>query len=145
MKKSLLIALLIAFAAACGSQQPAATVSPPTTIPTFAYLTPTPFAVIATALATETEQQQSSAVDPTAVALGANRYTALGCDTCHGAQGQGNGSQGPALVPMTLSEDDFITFLRTGGKLGNAHLFASNRLSDEGAHNLYLYVKSLGS
>ena len=30
-----------------------------------------------------------------------------------------------------------------GGTLGNAHLFAGNKLSATGAHNLYLYVLSL--
>ena len=144
MKKTLLITLFVLLVAACSSQN-ATPLPTPTQIPTFAYSTPTPFSIISTAVATETDQQQTAALDPTAVAKGSNRYTALTCDQCHGDKGQGNGSKGPAIVPMTLSESDFITFLRTGGNMGNAHLYASNRLSDDGAHNLYLYLKSLAS
>ena len=145
MKKTLLILTLVVFVAACSGQN-ATPLPTPTQIPTFAYLTPTPFAAIATAVATEVNNQtESAAIDPTAVARGASRYTALTCDQCHGDKGQGNGDKGPALVPETLSENDFITFLRTGGKMGSAHLYASNRLSDEGAHNLYVYLKSVTS
>ncbi len=144
MKKTLLATLLLLlFVAACNSKN-ATPLPSPTTIPTYAYASPTPFAIMSTVAASTSEAQQV-AFDPTDVAHGQAKYTQLGCDQCHDADGKGNGSKGPALVPMTLSEDDFMTMLRTGGKLGNAHLFASNRLSDTFGHYLYLYVKSLSS
>jgi hypothetical protein len=44
-----------------------------------------------------------------------------------------------------VTQDQFIDFLRSGGTLGNAHLYSTNRLSDAGGKNLYLYVLSLGT
>ncbi len=147
MKKTLLASLmlmLVLLIAACGSSQKATPMPTVTPVPSYVYTVPTAVAAISTvAAATPALTQESVAVDPTDIAHGENRYTALGCDSCHGADGKGNGDKGPALVPMTLDETDFMTVLRTGGKLGNAHLFASNRLSDDFAHYLYEYLKSL--
>ena len=146
MKKTLLVSLLVVLvAAACSGAANAPTPIPlPTTIPAYNYVSPTPITVIVTAVATDTAVT-AEAGDTAAVTAGLSRYTALNCGSCHGDKGQGNGDKGPTLIGMTLSEDDFISFLRSGGKLGSKHQYASNRLSDTGAHNLYQYVKSLSS
>lgn len=156
MKKGLPVSLLlILFMAACGggsasTATPFPTVTP---IPLFQYVSPTPvstiFAVAATATpATESTAEATAAVqsiDPKVVEAGKGRYVALTCGECHGEVGEGAGDKGPALVPMTMSQDDFITLLRSGGKLGSKHQYATNRLSDRGAQNLYFYLVSLGT
>ncbi len=141
MKKTLLFSLiLMVFIAACGG--PTATPLPTsTTIPIYNYVSPTPNPQIATAVATETPQ---AAVDAQVIALGRDRYVALNCAECHGDNGQG-AEKGSVLVGYSASEADFVTFMRTGGKMGSAHQYAANKLSDQGAENLYAYLKSLTS
>jgi mono/diheme cytochrome c family protein len=143
MKRNLMISLFaLLLTAACGGGQSAAPLPSPTQIPTYRYVTPT-----AMLLATEqvTEVSAAATADTEAISQGQGRYVALKCNDCHGENGQGNGDKGPTLVGLTLSQDDFINFLRSGGKLGAAHQFASNRLSVKGAQNLYLYLQSLSS
>lgn len=142
MKKTLLFSLiLMVFIAACGGQT-ATPLPTPTTIPIYNYVSPTPNAQIATAIATEAAQVAS--VDAQTIARGKDRYVALNCAECHGDKGQGT-QKGSVLVGYSASEADFVTFLRTGGKLGSAHQYAANKLSDQGAENLYAYLKSLTS
>jgi mono/diheme cytochrome c family protein len=68
----------------------------------------------------------------------------LECGKCHGANGEG-AADGPALIGLTLDEEDFISFLHSGGKLGSEHQYSTNRLSDSGGRNLSHYLLSLGS
>lgn len=84
------------------------------------------------------------ALDPVAVERGKGRYEALECGSCHGVNGEGT-DEGPALAGTELSQDEFITFLRTGGTIGNDHLYSTNRLSESGGRNLYIYVLSLSA
>lgn len=147
LKKAQLLAVLaVALLVASCSNQPAGTPIPTRTqIPTFAYVSPTPVAQVATAIATQSAVQvsteEASALDPAAVEAGLGRYTALECASCHGENGAGGDA--PALVGITMSQDDFLTYMRNGGPLGTAHQYQSNRLSDRGAANLYIYLKSL--
>jgi len=90
------------------------------------------------ALASNNDQS----LDPERVARGQDRYEALECGLCHGANGEGT-DQGSPLVGITLSEEDFITLLRSGGDVGTSHQYSSNRLSDSGGRNLYQYILSL--
>jgi mono/diheme cytochrome c family protein len=99
---------------------------------------------MATAEVNATEAAAAT-VDPDTIVQGQARYVALKCADCHGENGEGSGDKGPTLVGLTLGQDDFITFMRSGGKLGTAHQYASNRLSLKGAQNLYQYLKSLSS
>jgi mono/diheme cytochrome c family protein len=149
--------ILIALIAlvACSPQQRApassdANVEPTTTqtpfaFPTYAYNEPTQVPQIATAsAATATAAAVSDeSLDPVAVERGLGRYEALECGTCHGANGEGVEGQGAALTGITLSETDFIGFLRSGGTVGISHQYATNRLSESGAKNLYQYILSL--
>jgi mono/diheme cytochrome c family protein len=139
--------------AACGGQpasnQAAQTPEPTVTpFPTFNFQVPTALPQFATAAATARSSAESTAgvqavsLDPEAVERGKARYEALGCAACHGANGEGTDEGGP-LAGTTLTEGEFITVLRTGGGLGSFHLFAANRLSDSGGHNIYQYVLSL--
>ncbi|MCZ7542183.1 MAG: cytochrome c [Anaerolineae bacterium] len=149
-----LIALGALALAACGQgATPTArpTVSP---IPIYEYPTPTEAPALATlaaatATAAAAASTPTSALDPTAVARGQTNWERLECASCHGENGEGGaGSIGdivaPPLVGLTLTQQEFVTWLRTGGPLGNAHLFSTDRLSDTGSRNLYQFVLSLG-
>ena len=133
------------FALVLAACRPAATPTPPTTtpFPVFNYVSPTPQSVFLTDSAETPIPGGTPTLDSAKVALGQSRYTALACDSCHGADGKGT-DKGSSLIGMSLNQDDFITFLRSGGKMGSSHQYAANRLSDTGAGNLYLYVLSLG-
>lgn len=124
---------------------------PPTATPLPIYAaqaTPTEAPQVATAAAA-TASAPTPALDLTAVARGQTNWARLECARCHGENGEGGaGSIGdkvaPPLAGLTLTQDEFITWLRTGGTLGNAHLFSTDRLSDSGSRNLYQFVLSLG-
>lgn len=145
MKRYLLISLLVLLLAAACSNQPA-TQAPPTrtTIPTYNYISPTPVAQVATAVATQAAAQPSGGADAQAIEAGRGRYEALDCASCHGENGEGV-DDAPTLVGLALSQDDFVTYMRTGGPIGTDHQYQSNRLSDRGAVNLYHYLVSLSS
>ncbi len=51
--------------------------------------------------------------------------------------------EGKSLLQFNLSEEDFITFARSGGELGPSHQYSTNRLSSSGSRNLYQYLVSL--
>jgi hypothetical protein len=133
--------LLIFVLAAC---RPAATQTPPTAtpFPVFNYVSPTPQSVFLTEAVQSPTPGGSPTLDPDKVSLGQGRYVALACDSCHGADGKGT-DKGSSLIGMTMSQDDFITLLRSGGKMGSSHQYSSNRLSEAGGENLYVYVLSL--
>lgn len=145
---------------ACSPQAaatPTAVATEPTPFPTYNYVLPTSPPVFgamastaqATAEATTESNAQStvevgSELDPQAVERGQTRYEALACGTCHGADAAGT-DNGPSLLGPSLDEDAFISFLRTGGTVGSAHLYAANRLSDSGGHNIYQFIRSLSA
>ena len=137
----LLAAVLMLTACDGGAQQATATVPPTKTpFPTFAYVEPTKppaFEQDGEAAAEEAAME----LDPKLVGRGLGRYEALGCADCHGEGGAGG--QGGSLLDFALSEEDFITFVRSGGRLGTAHQFSTDRLSDSGSRNLYQYLLSL--
>ncbi len=136
---SLLVFLLSACRAAVTETAPT-----PTAFPTFSYVAPTVAAPVLTVGAEEATASSTLTPDPDKIELGKSRYVALDCGSCHGTKGEGT-AKGPALAGTKLTQDEFINMLRTGGKLGNDHLYSTNRLSDSGGKNLYLYVVSLGS
>jgi mono/diheme cytochrome c family protein len=144
---SILFPLLAMTLAACGAGQPTPTPLPtPTQIPTFAFEPPTAppqVATIGAASATAAATVVAGA-DPAKIEAGKGRYVALECGSCHGDAGQGT-DKGPRIAGTKLSEDEFINVLRSGGKLGNAHLFSTNRLSTTGGQNIYAFMLSLGS
>jgi len=145
---SITIGLIVPLLAACsGASASTETSRPPTVtpIPVYQYVAPTEPPQLATVAAQTAAAQQSSAgLDPEAVQRGRDRYTALECGTCHGDNGEGT-DQGSALAGTTLSQEDFISFLRSGGTVGPSHQYSTNRLSDNGGKNLYQYILSLSS
>lgn len=152
--KSKYISILInmvalVFAGACSSA-PAPTeparLSTPTPIPTFQFIQPTAAPQLATLAASTAAASGTNAseIDPEKVARGKDRYEALECGSCHGANGEGS-DDGSALVESNLNEEDFISFLRSGGTVGIIHQYSTNRLSDSGSRNLYAYILSLGT
>jgi mono/diheme cytochrome c family protein len=157
MRRIAVLASMCFFLAGCGAGAPSQstaepTLTPTSILPTHAFQQPTEPPAFATAsAATRTAEAVADAgagaasanLDPEAVERGRGRYEALACGDCHGANGEGGDA--PALAGTQLSEDEFITFLRTGGTIGNDHLYATNRLSTSGGVNLYLYILSLAN
>ena len=146
----LIFAALVA--AACGGDGPAGaapTDEPPTQtpFPTFAYVEPTkPPEFEQTGEETPSASDESAddavSLDPKRVERGLGRYVALECGACHGEAGEGS-DDGSSLLGFSLSEDEFITFVRSGGDLGPSHQYSTDRLSNSGSRNLYEYLLSL--
>lgn len=144
--------VLILSAAACGSDGAQPTDPPPThtPFPTFAFVEPTKATVFEQAgdesdssdAAVEVAGAEVIALDPKKVERGLGRYEALACGSCHGAEGAGTDKAG-SLQDFAMSEDDFITFARSGGELGTEHQYSTDRLSNSGSRNLYEYLLSL--
>jgi mono/diheme cytochrome c family protein len=132
--------------AGCGSPSNSTESTRPTVtpIPVYEFVAPTEPPQLATVAALTAAANTGDNLDPELVERGRGRYEALECGTCHGVNGEGT-DDGPALAGTALSEDDFISFLRSGGTIGPDHQYSTNRLSDSGGKNLYLYILSLGS
>ena len=143
----LLLILLLVSACSGGGEPPAATPTdiPPSPFPTFAFVEPTKPVVFdqsGDGTPAGVAANETIALDPTKVARGLGRYEALECGNCHGADGEGS-DQAPGLLEFALSEDDFITFVRSGGDLGPRHQYSTDRLSNSGSRNLYQFLVSL--
>ena len=140
--------LLTAFIlAACGAADSSTATPRPTRtpFPTFAFVEPTKPPVFDQddeAADDAPVDEAAIQLDPKKVERGLGRYEALACADCHGEGGVG-GEDGKSLLDFALSEEDFITFMRSGGSLGPAHQYSTNRLSDSGSRNLYQYLVSL--
>jgi mono/diheme cytochrome c family protein len=92
-----------------------------------------------------TEAETSAAgVDEALLARGSGIYERNNCGSCHGAAGEGVTGQAGAIAGTTLSEGEFSDILRTGGGLGNSHIFGPSAVSRSGMNALYVYVQSLG-
>lgn len=148
---SLTIALMLTAACGGGDAQPTAlpTDAPPThtPFPTFAFVEPTKAPEFEQTGADSGSSQtsgdeESVELDAKKVERGLGRYEALECGACHGEAGKGSDEAGD-LLAFAMSEDAFITFMRTGGELGTDHQYSTDRLSDNGSRNLYQYLLSL--
>lgn len=89
--------------------------------------------------AVTTESTASANVD---LSVGERAYTKNKCGDCHGAKGEGVADKGKAVAGTTLSFEDFDKVLRTGGGLGNTHIFGRSAVSPSGMEALYAYVQS---
>ncbi len=143
----LVACLCIAPILASCSSGPAATptIPPPTRtpFPTFAYIEPTTEVVFETGdSVSEAAPATNIELDEKLVGRGRGRYEALECGSCHGENGEGT-SDGKSLLQFNLSEENFITFVRSGGELGTSHQYSTDRLSNSGSRNLYQYLVSL--
>ncbi len=146
----LLLTLLALLTSGCGASQPtSAPTDPPPTVtpfPTFAFVEPTKAPVFEQtgedATAPDAGAEDALELDPKLVERGRGRYVALECGNCHGENGEG-AEQAKGLLDFDLSEDDFITFVRSGGVLGTRHQFSTDRLSNSGSRNLYQYLVSI--
>lgn len=133
-----------------GDDEPRPTNSP---LPQFEeVIPPTEPPVLATAAAAtiQANENAQAELNPTAIARGAGNWERLECASCHGESGAGgagdiDGIQAPPLTDLTMTQNDFIDWMRTGGSLGSKHQFSTDRLSDSGGRNLYQYVLSLGT
>ncbi len=140
------VMLLMAGCSGAGGSPTTSATSPVNGLPTFSFSQPTDAPQIATAGATLAVKADATAdvvsLDPQAVERGKGRYEVLDCASCHGAGGEGT-DKGSSLLTYSANQEAFITFMRSGGKLGAAHQYATNRLSETGAANLYQYLRSL--
>ncbi|RIK37745.1 MAG: hypothetical protein DCC55_23305, partial [Chloroflexi bacterium] len=97
-------------------------------------------AVAVTATVTTTQTAATGAAD---LERGARSYERNQCGSCHGERGEGVEGKGAAIAGTTLSEREFENLLRTGGGLGNTHIFGPSAISPAGMSALYAYVQSL--
>lgn len=81
-------------------------------------------------------------LDPKLVGRGLGIYEKLECGTCHGTTGEGT-DDGGAINNLTMAQEEFVTFMRSGGDIGNSHQYSTDRLSKNGSTNLYQYLLSL--
>jgi mono/diheme cytochrome c family protein len=88
-------------------------------------------------------QTQSVQVNAPDLERGARAYERNKCADCHGANGEGVADKGKAIAGTTLSAAEFEQILRTGGGLGNTHIFGPSAVSPTGMETLYAYVQSL--
>ncbi|MCB9157299.1 MAG: cytochrome c [Caldilineaceae bacterium] len=151
MRKSILQLVLLfsvlILLAACGgsnSSTDAGATSEPTVAPTmpsasFAAVSQSAGVITETLVVSETESSGSTGD----LDRGAAAYTKNKCGDCHGANGEGVTDKGNAIAGTTLSAEDFETVLRTGGGLGNEHIFGRSAISPGGMTALYEYVQSL--
>ncbi len=149
---SLMLTVVALLVAACGGgpSQPTATpTSPPPTVtpfPTFAFVEPTKAPVFDQTSQDDAADDESGnlglELDPKLVGRGRGRFEALECGNCHGANGEGT-ELGKSLLDFDLTEEDFVTFMRSGGELGTVHQFSTDRLSNSGSRNLYQYLLSI--
>lgn len=91
--------------------------------------------------ATTTTTTSASADD---LARGSRSYAKNKCGDCHGDKGAVvAGKTTKAIGGTALAADQFDQFLRTGGGLGDTHIFGPGAISPGGMQALYAYVKSL--
>ena len=147
------VLMLAACSGGDGGADSSAAVQPTRTpFPTFAFIEPTKPPVFnqndeAAAGASDDDAEADATeamiqLDPEMVKRGLGRYQALECAACHGTGGEGT-EAGDSLLGFALSEEDFVTFMRSGGRLGPDHQYSTNRLSNSGSRNLYQYLVSL--
>src|SRR5262249_25592631 len=113
--------MLTACGGASATQTPSTTDTP---FPTFRFVAPTEAPSVVTVGAATATAGVSAALDPDQVEAGKGRYVALQCGTCHGDDAKGT-DKGPALVGTKLNQGEFVNMLRSGGKLGNDHLYST--------------------
>lgn len=144
----LLLTAMLLISACGGDSRSGATPAdlPPThtPFPTFAFVEPTKASVFERTPEAETSSEAEIELEPKAVERGRGRYEALECGNCHGENSEGtDGVKG--LLDFDLTEDDFVTFMRSGGELGTRHQFSTDRLSNSGSRNLYQYLVSIAA
>lgn len=81
------------------------------------------------------------------IRYGKRIFAAQGCETCHGAAGQGGsqtgtGIAGPRISPPTQSFSTFMTRVREPG--GQMPAYSSSRVSDTDLAGVYAFLKSIG-
>ena len=89
-----------------------------------------------------TQTTQTNTVASADLTRGEAAYTKNKCGDCHGAKGEGVADKGKAIAGTALSLNDFDVLLRTGGGLGNTHIFGRSAVSPSGMEALYAYVQS---
>jgi cytochrome c550 len=138
----LVIVLIPLLLFACGQSQPSS--AEPTkdllaATPLTTHVFKQPTTIIKEVAAEKAETPEASAED---LSRGERSYTSKKCGDCHGAKGEGVDGKGKALAGTSLTEEEFTDLLRTGGGLGNSHLYGTQAISPSGMEALYAFVKS---
>jgi len=97
-----------------------------------------------TSLTETTATTETAGITAVDLSRGESAYTKNNCGDCHGPNGEGVADKGGAVAGTTLSLEEFDAILRTGGGLGNTHIFGRSAVSPSGMEALYAYVQSLG-
>jgi mono/diheme cytochrome c family protein len=152
---SLLFVLITAMFAACGSGSTATEAGDAgsnseagagqTAVPTmpsaqFEAVAKTAGQITETITVTTSQETNASAAD---LERGQRSYIKNKCNECHGEKGEGVPDKGNAIAGTTLSQQEFDNYLRTGGGLGNTHIFGVQAVSPAGMGALYAYMQSL--
>lgn len=88
--------------------------------------------------------QSGNAATTADLTRGETAYIKNKCGDCHGAKGEGVTDKGGPVAGTTIAFAEFDKVLRTGGGLGNTHIFGRSAVSPSGMEALYAYVQSLG-
>lgn len=84
-----------------------------------------------------------ASADAKLIERGKGIYDRKGCGACHGANAEGISGQGPQLAGTALTETEFEDVLRTGGKVGNEHIYGIQAISRSGIKAVYAFLQSL--
>lgn len=143
MRITLLLLLVMGWlAVSCSAQGPATS---QVALPTPTILTAS-FTAVAGELNQESIKEAQSTPEPVAfpdagdLELGQRIYGNL-CAQCHGLDLQGT-EEGGFLTNLNMNQDDFTIMLRTGGGLGNQHLFGTTKVSQTGIESLFSYLET---
>lgn len=159
----LLVILSLGLAAGCGGgggggggAAPAATATPeekataeeePTRItdvpPPATHVFEQPTTIIETKATPGATTATPASADAKLIERGKGIYEKKGCGECHGASGEGVSDKGPKLAGTSLTETELDDVLRTGGKVGNEHIYGINAISRSGIKAVYAFLQSL--
>jgi mono/diheme cytochrome c family protein len=150
----IILVIVVFLIAACGrgtsnAETTTQSAAPPTPTRPFGQFTAVGEQSILTQTNTLTQSVQSTGTTSTEepsidLARGEAAYVKNKCGDCHGAAGEGVADKGEPLTEMSLALAEFDNVLRTGGGLGNSHIFGRSAISPSGMEHLYGYVQALG-
>ncbi|MBL4827889.1 MAG: c-type cytochrome [Spongiibacteraceae bacterium] len=73
---------------------------------------------------------------------GKNKFTLMGCASCHGSSGQGT-HLAPNLSTRPLSQENFIAYVRAPVGNGNMIAYSEQMLADKSLIEIYAFLQSL--
>ena len=108
------------------------------------YVWEQPTTMIQTKATSAAATSTPASADAKMIERGKRLYEKKGCGGCHGASGEGISDKGAKLAGTSLTAAEFEDILRTGGKVGNEHIFGISAISPSGIEAVYTFLQSLG-